>query len=235
MLAKNGQLPTYRSPFESDDKKDSEDEESSHEKRNMASIARLRSYSAVKRNIQALARDGYRLGRNQQQNDKRNVQSLARNGLLHKKDSADEEEYYYPFYQNPIPPVTEIDGPLDEIELYNYLQSIHPDMFPPLSQVIKRDTSVPQDDFLQSYNGEDPHRDNYWYFKRGAQGMPIHGLMRPNYVETTRAKRYILSLPNVIDDNDIDVPEIADAENNDKRSVGKCFFSTKIRNTYLPD
>lgn len=214
-LAKNGQLPTFRSPYVESDKQEQEEEESSQEKRNMASIARLRSYSAMKRNIQALARDGYRGGRGQynQQNDKRNIAALARNGLMiHKKDEINGEEYFYPFYQNPIPPLSDIDGPLDFSELYDYQQSVNPDMFPPLSQVYKRSA---YDAFPDMYGRS--YADN-WSFKRGSAGMPVHGLYRPNYVDpTVRTKRYIFDMPDVIDSNDIEKPE----DNEDKRSVGK--------------
>ncbi|CAG9130572.1 unnamed protein product [Plutella xylostella] len=226
-LAKNGQLPTFRSPYDDTDKQEQDEDESSQEKRNMASIARMRSYAAVKRNIQALARDGYRLGRGQnQQSDKRNVQALARNGLLHKRDMANEDEYYYPFYQNPIPPLSEIDGPFDMNELYDYQQSINPDMFPPLSQVFKKSMSgyIPQSEY-QYYNDETPNlidAGDSWYLKRGSVGLPAHGLLRPTYVEpSARTKRYILSLPAELDHNDISVPpeDNQDLENNDKRSV----------------
>lgn len=48
--------------------------------------------------------------------------------------------------------------------------------------------------------------------------MPVHGLYRPNYVDpTVRTKRYIMSMPDVIEGNDMDNTE----ENEDKRSVGK--------------
>lgn len=215
VLAKNGLLPTYRSPYVDIDKQDQDDEEI-QEKRNLASIARLRSYSAMKRNIQALARDGYRVGRGQynQPNDKRNIAALARNGLLHKKDDSNGEEYYYPFYQNPIPPLSEIDGPFDLNEIYDFQQSVNPDMFPPLSQVYKRSGPL-QNEYDFQKGGE-----NNWYFKRGAMGMPVHGLYRPMYIEpTTRTKRYILSLPDVLETNDIH--ETENNENEDKRSVGK--------------
>lgn len=219
-LAKNGQLPTFRSPYDETDKQEQDDEES-HEKRNMASIARLRSYSAMKRNIQALARDGYRGGRGQYnpQNDKRNLASLARNGQLHKRDQIGGDEYYYPFYQNPLPPLSEIDGPFDFNELYDLQQSINPDMFPPLSQYYKRshDLFEPQADSPYT----DDMNDN-WYLKRGSVGMPVHGLYRPFYAEpSTRTKRYILSMPDVIEHNDIHEPANSDNENEDKRSVGE--------------
>ncbi|XP_031764889.2 neuropeptide-like precursor 1 [Galleria mellonella] len=216
-LAKNGQLPTFRSPYDEIDKQDEQDEEESHAKRNIASIARLRSYSAMKRNIQALARDGFRAGRGQynQQNDKRNLAALARNGMIHKKDEINGDEYYYPFYQNPIPPLSEIDGPYDLNEMYDYQQSINPDMFPPLSQVFKRSSVSPQSPM--DFNQLDV--DSNWYYKRGIMGMPVHGLYRPVYTEpNVRNKRYILTLPDVIEHNDLDVSE-NDSGNNDKRSV----------------
>lgn len=217
-LAKNGQLPTFRSPYDETDKQE-QDDEASHQKRNLAAIARLRSYSAMKRNIQALARDGYRGGRGQysQQNEKRNIQSLARNGLIHKKDDfAGDDEYYYPFYQNPIPPLSEIDGPFDFNELYDLQQSVNPDMFPPLSQVYKRNSDYDEDRLTSG------DLDSYWYLKRGSVGLPVHGLFRPNYVEPSpRTKRYILSLPDVIDRNDIHEPENSETGNDDKRSVGE--------------
>lgn len=219
-LAKNGQLPTFRSPYDETDKQEQDDEES-HEKRNMASIARLRSYSAMKRNIQALARDGYRGGRGQYnpQNDKRNLASLARNGQLHKRDQLGGDEYYYPFYQNPIPPLSEIDGPFDFNELYDLQQSINPDMFPPLSQYYKRSHDVSELQADPQYMDE--MNDN-WYLKRGSVGMPVHGLYRPFYAEpNTRTKRYILSMPDVIDHNDIQEPGNSDNANEDKRSVGE--------------
>lgn len=215
-LAKNGQLPTFRSPYTDGDKQENEEEESSQEKRNMASIARLRSYAAMKRNVQALARDGYRVGRGQynQQNEKRNIAAMARNGMFGKRDmEVNGDEYYYPFYQNPIPPLSEIDGPLDYNELYDFQQSVNPDMFPPLSQVYKRSG------YAQFQDMNDGQRlvDN-WSFKRGSVGMPVHGLYRPNYIDpTVRTKRYIMSMPDVIEGNDIDKTE----ENEDKRSVGK--------------
>lgn len=215
-LAKNGLLPTYRSPYVETDKQDQNQDES-QEKRNMASIARLRSYTAMKRNIQALARDGYRVGRGQYNpsNDKRNIAALARNGLLHKKDEANEEEYYFPFYQNPIAPLSEIDHPFDVNEMYDFQQSVNPDMFPSMSQVFKRSPFEP---YYEYYNQKDMS-DNP-YFKRTFAGSPVHGLYRPNYFEpTTRTKRYVLSFPDTmegdepVDENDIDSGE--------KRSVGK--------------
>ncbi|XP_049876256.1 neuropeptide-like precursor 1 [Pectinophora gossypiella] len=216
-LAKNGQLPTFRSPYDETDKQE-QDEDESHEKRHIASIARMRSYAVAKRNIQALARDGYRGGRGQynQQNDKRNIQSLARSGMIHKRDEIGGDEYYYPFYQNPIPPLSEIDGPFDYNELYDLQQSINPDMFPPLSQVYKR--SVVDDPLSHDYGNV---IENNWYFKRGSMGLPAHGLYRPMYAEpNSRAKRYIMSMPDVIDRNDIHEPENTDNANEDKRSVG---------------
>ncbi|KOB73395.1 Neuropeptide-like 1 [Operophtera brumata] len=213
-LAKNGQLPTFRSPYTDGDKQENEEEESSQEKRNMASIARLRSYAAMKRNVQALARDGYRVGRGQhnQQNEKRNIAAMARNGMfIGKRDmEVNGDEYYYPFYQNPIPPLSEIDGPFDYNELYDFQQSVNPDMFPPLSQVYKRSGFQ-----FQDMNDGQRLADN-WSFKRGSVGMPVHGLYRPNYVDpTVRTKRYILTMPDVIEGNDIENTE----ENEDKRSV----------------
>ncbi|XP_047032263.1 neuropeptide-like precursor 1 isoform X2 [Helicoverpa zea] len=228
-LAKNGLLPTYRSPYVETDKQDQNQDES-QEKRNMASIARLRSYAAMKRNIQALARDGYRVGRGQYNpsNDKRNIAALARNGLLHKKDEANEEEYYFPFYQNPIAPLTEIDHPLDVNEMYDFQQSINPDMFPSMSQVYKRSPFEPYYDY---YNQKD--NDNS-YFKRSFAGSPVHGLYRPNYNEPNpRTKRYVLPYPDLmegdeaveqndiegekrsVDDDDDDV-----RENFEKRHIG---------------
>ncbi|XP_069361109.1 uncharacterized protein [Maniola hyperantus] len=220
-LAKNGQLPTFTAPFDETDKQE-QDEEASPEKRNLASIARMRSYSAMKRNIQALARDGYRFGRSQnsQPNDKRNIAALARNGLIHKRDEMIGDEYYYPFYQNQLPPLSEITRPLDYNEIYDLQQSINPDMLPPLSQVFKRsDVSFsPDPDAMQSKMDYD---DN-WYLKRGSFGLPAHGLYRPIYIETSgnvRNRRSIYSLPDVIDRNDINVPEDYDNANEDKRSV----------------
>ncbi|CAG9788687.1 unnamed protein product [Diatraea saccharalis] len=216
-LAKNGQLPTYRSPYDETDKQETDDDES-HEKRNVASIARLRSYSAMKRNIQALARDGYRGGRGQynQQHDKRNIASMARNGMIHKKDEINGDEYFYPFYQNPIPPLSEMDGPFDINELYDLQQSVNPDMFPPLSQAYKRNVYLqPMNDL---YTNQMDMDDN-WNYKRGAMGLPVHGLYRPIFTEpNTRTKRYILSLPDTMDHNDINVPENTEG-NDDKRSV----------------
>ncbi|VVC92098.1 unnamed protein product, partial [Leptidea sinapis] len=72
-LAKNGMLPTFTAPNEDADKQEEQDDQA-QEKRNLASIARFRSYAAIKRNVQALARDGYRFGRGQyQSNDKRSL------------------------------------------------------------------------------------------------------------------------------------------------------------------
>ncbi|OWR40906.1 neuropeptide precursor 1 precursor [Danaus plexippus plexippus] len=218
-LAKNGQLPTFRSPYDETDKQEQDDEEV-QEKRNLASIARLRSYSAMKRNVQSLARDGYRFGRGQysQSNEKRNIAALARNGLIHKRDEIMGDEYYFPFYQNPVPPLTEIDGPLDFNEVYDFQQSINPEMLPPLSQVFKRsDVGF----FPDSLNTKMDY-DGNWYLKRGAVGMPAHGLYRPIYIETngnTRNKRSIFSLPDVLDRNDISLPEDYENDNDDKRSV----------------
>lgn len=221
-LAKNGQLPTFRSPYDETDSQEHDDDEA-HEKRNIASIARLRSYAAMKRNIQALARDGYRVGRGQynQPNEKRNIAALARNGLIHKKDEINGDEYYYPFYQNPIPPLSEMDGPFDFNELYDLQQSINPDMFPPLSQVYKRDVfgGPAQNDLDQRQIDADDF--NYWSFKRGSMGLPVHGLFRPIYTEpATRTKRYILNIPDEIDHNDVHPPEHEDGSD-DKRSVGE--------------
>lgn len=221
-LAKNGQLPTFRSPYDETDKHENEEE---HEKRNIASIARLRSFTAMKRNIQALARDGYRGGRGGQiyngNNDKRNIQSLARNGLIHKKADPSGEEYYYPYYQNSIPPLSELDGPIDYNELYDLQQSINPDLLPPLSQVYKRNYFL--NDYHPDYynqNEYDPTSD--FSNKRGAFGSPVHGVFRSTFIEpNSRVKRYILSLPDVIDHNDIPLPENEEMENQDKRSVGK--------------
>ncbi|CAG4955936.1 unnamed protein product [Parnassius apollo] len=216
-LAKNGQLPTFRSPNGEADKTEEDDDEV-HDKRNIASIARLRSYSA-KRNIQALARDGYRVGRGHynQPNDKRNIASMARNGMIHKRDEIMGDEYYYPFFQNPLPPLSEIDGPFDMNEMYDFQQSMNPDMLPPLSQVSKRSVvqpvAYPENDYETNY-------DRNWYLKRGTVGMPVHGLFRPIYIEpATRSKRYILSLPDVIEGNDIEATETNDNDNEDKRSV----------------
>lgn len=214
-LAKNGLLPTYRSPYVEAEKQDQNQDET-QEKRNVASIARLRSYAAMKRNIQALARDGYRVGRGQYNpsNDKRNIAALARNGLIHKKEDANEDEYYFPIYQNPIAPVSEIDHPFDINEMYDYQQSINPDMFPSMSQVYKRSQYEPYYDY---YNQKDLN-DNY--FKRSFAGSPVHGLYRPNYFEpTSRTKRYVLSLPDNVDgDEMIDQNDI---EAGEKRSVGE--------------
>ncbi|KAJ8715035.1 hypothetical protein PYW08_005016 [Mythimna loreyi] len=227
-LAKNGLLPTYRSPYVEADKQDQNQEES-QEKRNMASIARLRSYAAMKRNIQALARDGYRVGRGQYNpsNDKRNIAALARNGLLHKKDEATEDEYYFPFYQNPIAPLSEIDHPLDVNEMFDFQQSMNPDMFPSMSQVFKRSPFETYYDYYGQKDGDNP------YFKRSFAGSPVHGLYRPNYFEpTTRTKRYVMPYPDdlegdeVIEQNDIegekrsvdDDDEIR--ENYEKRHIG---------------
>ncbi|XP_047535301.1 neuropeptide-like precursor 1 [Vanessa atalanta] len=217
-LAKNGQLPTFRSPYDETDKQE-QDEDVSHDKRNLASIARLRSYSAMKRNIQSLARDGYRFGRGQynQPNDKRNIQALARNGLIHKKDEIVGDEYYYPFYQNPVPPLSEMDGPFNINEMYDFQQSINPDMLPPLSQVFKRsDVGFPPG-FVSKMDYDDN-----WNLKRGSMGLPAHGLFRPIYIDSagnTRSRRSIYSIPDVLDRNDIDIPEDYDNENEDKRSV----------------
>ncbi|XP_045451450.1 neuropeptide-like precursor 1 [Melitaea cinxia] len=214
-LAKNGQLPTFRSPYDETDKQE-QDEDVSNEKRNLASIARLRSFNGMKRNVQSLARDGYRFGRGQysQPNDKRNIQALARNGMLHKRDDIVGDEYYFPFYQNPVPPLSEMDGPLDFNEMYDFQQSINPDMLPPLSQVFKRsDVGVPVDyDSNMDYNGN-------WYLKRGSFGLPAHGLFRPIYIDSagTRNRRSIYNIPDVLDRNDI--PEDNDNGNEDKRSV----------------
>lgn len=220
-LAKNGQLPTFRAPYNEGDKPEQEDEEL-HEKRNIAAIARLRSYTAIKRNIQSLARDGYRVGRGHYQpNEKRNIASSARNGLIHKRDEIPGDEYYYPFYQNPVPPLSEIDGPFDINEVYDFQQSVNPDMLPPLSQVFKRSEAGP---LVYADNTNENDYDRNWYFKRGTVGMPVHGLYRPIYMEpTSRSKRYILSLPDVMDNNEIDAPENNDHENEneDKRSVGE--------------
>ncbi|XP_026725559.1 neuropeptide-like precursor 1 isoform X2 [Trichoplusia ni] len=212
-LAKNGLLPTYRSPYVEAEKQDQNQDET-QEKRNVASIARLRSYAAMKRNIQALARDGYRVGRGQYNpsNDKRNIAALARNGLIHKKEDANEDEYYFPFYQNPIAPVSEIDHPFDINEMYDYQQSINPDMFPSMSQVYKRSQYEPYYDY---YNQKDLN-DNY--FKRSFAGSPVHGLYRPNYFEpTSRTKRYVLSLPDNVDEDEM--IDQNDIEAGEKRSV----------------
>nr|QMS43291.1 neuropeptide-like precursor 1 [Grapholita molesta] len=229
-LAKNGMLPTFRAPYDEADKQD-DDEGESHEKRNLASIARLRSYSAMKRNIQALARDGgYRgNGRAQysQQTDKRNVAALARNGMihLHKKDVPSGDEHYFPFYQNPVEPLSDTDGPFNANEIYDWQQFVNPDMFPPLSQVYKRGGPMPQSEYENAEEngyagyGYPAEMDDNWYFKRGSAGLPVLGMYRPTIGDqSTRTKRYILSLPDVIDRNDIQDSEIN--ENEDKRSVG---------------
>lgn len=213
-LAKNGLLPTYRSPYGDADKEDQNQDES-QEKRNMASIARLRSYAAMKRNIQALARDGYRVGRGQYNpsNDKRNIAALARNGLLNKKDEATENEYYFPFYQNPIAPLSEIDHPLDVNEMYDFQQSMNPDMFPSMSQVYKRSPFEPYYDY---YSPKD--YDNS-YFKRSSAGSPVHGLYRPNYLEpNTRTKRYVMPYPDLLEGDEMIEQNDIDGE---KRSVGE--------------
>lgn len=215
-LAKNGQLPTFRSPYDETDKQE-QDDDGSHDKRNLASIAKLRSYSAIKRNIQALARDGYRFGRGQYNppNDKRNIAALARNGLIHKKDEVVGDEYYYPFYQNSVPPLSDMDGPLDFNEIYDYQQSINPDMLPPLSQVFKRsDVGFPPN--VEHHNMD---YDSYWNLKRGSVGLPAHGLYRPIYIDgSSRNRRSIYSIPDEITNNDVTADEY---ENEDKRSVGK--------------
>ncbi|XP_072944711.1 uncharacterized protein [Epargyreus clarus] len=217
-LAKNGQLPTFRSPYDETDKQEEDDE--SPDKRNMASIARLRSYSTMKRNIQALARDGHRFGRGQysQPNEKRNIAALARNGLIHKKDEIAGDEYYYPFYQNPIPPLSEIDGPYDFNEMYDFQQSVNPDMFPPLSRVLKRsDVGIYPNMFVPNQMDSD----GYWNLKRGSVGLPALGLYRPIYTDNNnRNKRSVLLIPDVIDKNDIDEDsEDYENESDDKRSV----------------
>lgn len=225
-LAKNGQLPTFRSTYADGDKQDQEEEES-QEKRNMASIARLRSFSAMKRNIQALARDGYRVGRGQsnQQIDKRNIAALARNGLIHKREDPSGDEYFYPFYQNPIPPLSEIDGPFDINEIYDFQQSVNPDMFPPLAQVYKRSAYGPFEENF--YEPQNAYYDN-WSLKRGAVGLPVQGLYRPIAADpTVRTKRYILSMPDVIEGNDIE--KIEQTDNDDKRSVGKFLPLVNLR------
>ncbi|XP_053610969.1 neuropeptide-like precursor 1 [Plodia interpunctella] len=230
-LAKNGQLPTFRSPYDETDKQEQDDDES-HEKRNIASIARLRSYAAMKRNIQALARDGYRAGRGQynQPNDKRNLASLARNGMIHKKNEMSGDEYYFPFYQNPIPPLSEIDGPYDLNEMYDFQQSINPDMLPPLSQVFKRTNPL----WLPQTDPAEFEVENNINYKRGVMGMPVHGLYRPAIMEpnegSVRNKRYILSLPDVLDHNDVNVPENNENTNDDdKRSVDE---DNDVRETF---
>ncbi|CAB3234032.1 unnamed protein product [Arctia plantaginis] len=212
-LAKNGLLPTYRSPYVEAEKQDPNQDES-QEKRNVASIARLRSYAAMKRNIQALARDGYRVGRGQYNpsNDKRNIASLARNGLMiHKKDEANEDEYYFPFYQNSIPPLSEIDRPLDANEIYDYQQSVNPDMFPAMSQLYKRSAYEP---YYDNYVPKDTDNSN---FKRTFAGLPNHGLYRPNYFEQNPSnKRYVMTFPEA----DVDESEDQNEIEGDKRSVG---------------
>lgn len=216
-LAKNGMLPTYRSPYVETDKPEQEDEQS-QDKRNMASIARLRSYSTMKRNIQALARDGYRVGRGlyNLQEEKRNIAALARNRLLHKKDGTNGEEIYYPFYQNSLPSeMSEIEGPFDTNEMNDIEQSVNPDLFPTMSQVYKRSAI----ESAQGYFNQKGDESN-WYFKRGSMGLPVHGLYRPMYIDpTVRTKRYILSLPDEINTNDIN--DKTGSENEDKRSVGE--------------
>lgn len=221
-LAKNGQLPTFRSPYDETDKQ--EDDNDGSEKRNIASIARMRSYG-TKRNIQALARDGYKGGRggpnSQQSLDKRNIQALARNGYIHKKDDQMGDEYFYPFYQNSIPPLSEVDGPIDYNELYDLQQSINPDLLMPLSQVYKRNY---MDDYADMPYSQSEFGDVYpdWYNKRGSFGSPVHGVYRSSHAEpASRVKRYILSLPDILDRNDVPLPENDDVDNQDKRSVGK--------------
>ncbi|XP_075980506.1 neuropeptide-like precursor 1 [Anticarsia gemmatalis] len=212
-LAKNGLLPTYRSPYVEAEKQDPNQDES-QEKRNVASIARLRSYAAMKRNIQALARDGYRVGRGQYNpsNDKRNIAALARNGLLiHKKDEANEDEYYFPFYQNSIPPLSELDRPLDINEIYDYQQSVNPDMFPAMSQIYKRSAFEP---YYENFTPKDMNDNSY--LKRTLVGLPNHGLYRPNYLEQNpRSKRYVITFPDAEADEGLDQNEIE----GDKRSV----------------
>ncbi|CAH0720320.1 unnamed protein product, partial [Brenthis ino] len=220
-LAKNGQLPTFRSPYDETDKQE-QDDDGSHDKRNLASIARLRSFAAIKRNVQALARDGYRFGRGQYNppNDKRNIAALARNGLIHKKDEVMGDEYYYPFYQNSVPPLSEMDGPLDFNEIYDYQQSVNPDILPPLSQVYKRsDGAYPL--AYEHHNIDFNGLNGNWYLKRGSVGLPAHGLYRPIYINTSgnRNRRSIYSIPDEIESNDI-TPEDYENENQDKRSVG---------------
>ncbi|CAF4930645.1 unnamed protein product [Pieris macdunnoughi] len=215
-LAKNGMLPTFRAPYSDTDQQNQEDDEV-HEKRNLASLARLRSYTTMKRNIQALARDGFRFGRGQysQPNDKRNVAALARNGLLHKRDELAGDEYYFPFYQNPVPPLSEVEGPYDFNEIYDYQQSLNPEMYAPLQQISKRsDVGLAPTDSMNRLDS-----DANWYYKRGVVGMPVHGLYRPVFIDTNgtpRNKRSIYSIPDVIDHNDI--PDY-ESENDDKRSV----------------
>lgn len=195
-LAKNGQLPTLRAPYDRDDGQQQDSD-----------------VSEEKRNIQALARDGYRFSKTQQNDDKRTLSSLARNGYLHKRDPNDNQEYYYPFYQNQIPPLSELDGPIDYRELYDYQQSVNPDMFPPLDQVFKR--SEPAGIHDNAYNN--------WFYKRADAGMPMHGLYRSG----VRPKRYILSMPDYLDWNDMNPPEDEDPQENDKRSVGKYFVNLR--------
>ncbi|XP_068617913.1 neuropeptide-like precursor 1 [Battus philenor] len=215
-LAKNGQLPTFRSPYNEADKPEQEDE-SSPDKRNIASIARLRSYTTIKRNIQSLARDGYRVGRGQYQpNDKRNIASLARNGMIHKRDEIIGDEYY-PIYQNSLVPMSEIDSPYDINDIYDYDQSVNPNALPPFSQIFKRSVVGP---LAYPDNSNEADYDRNWYLKRGTIGMPVHGLYRPIYIDpTTRTKRYILSMPDVINNNDIEATENDDNNNENKRSV----------------
>lgn len=212
-LAKNGLLPTYRSPYVEVEKQDSNQEES-QEKRNVASIARLRSYAAMKRNIQALARDGYRVGRGQYNpsNDKRNIASLARNGLLiHKKDETNEDEYYYPFYQNSVPPLSELDRPFDINEIYDYQQSVNPDIYPPLSQMYKR-SSI--NSLYENYTPKDLYENSY--LKRASAGMPNLGIYRSHFEQNPRSKRYVLTFPDVEEDEGLDDNDIE----GEKRSVG---------------
>ncbi|GBP31894.1 Neuropeptide-like 1 [Eumeta japonica] len=219
-LAKNGQLPTFRSPYDDTDKHEEEDD--GHDKRNLASIARMRSYAVMKRNIQALARDGYRGGRqSSQQNNKRNIASLARSGFIHKRGDSNIDEYYYPFYQNSVPPLSEMDGPLDDNEVYDFQQSINPDFFPPLAQVYKRSQSMY---FDQNDENEGAYENQNYLndvsFKRGAVGLPVQGLFRSAYVDPSyRTKRYILSLPEPIDQNNLPLPDVEDTNVEDKRSV----------------
>ncbi|XP_050665806.1 neuropeptide-like precursor 1 [Leptidea sinapis] len=220
-LAKNGMLPTFTAPNEDADKQEEQDDQA-QEKRNLASIARFRSYAAIKRNVQALARDGYRFGRGQyQSNDKRSLASLARNGLIHKKNGVIGDEYYLPFYQNSIPPLSQIDGPYDINELYDYQQSINPDMFPPLQQLAKRgdaEFTLPTSEYLHRFD-----QDENFNYKRGIVGMPVHGLYRPVFIDgngNQRNKRSIFSIPDVVDRNDISLPEDYDTQYDDKRSVG---------------
>ncbi|CAK1555796.1 unnamed protein product [Leptosia nina] len=210
-LAKNGMLPTFRAPYSDTDQQQQDDEEA-HEKRNLASIARLRSYTTMKRNIQALARDGFRFGRGQytQSNEKRNIAALARSGLIHKRDELG-EEYYLPFYQNQIPPLSEVEGPYDYNEIYDYQQSVNPDRFSPVK---RSDVSIVPTDNMNRLDD-----DANWYFKRGVVGMPVHGLYRPMFIDNgnNRNKRSIYSIPDVIDRNDINPDDYETEE--DKRSV----------------